>query len=55
MGTSFRSLGVGRDSELSALPAETAASFENQANLYLRMEVREHDGDKLSYTTFTLD
>jgi hypothetical protein len=55
MGTSYRSLGVAREAELSELSPETAAAFENEVNRYLRREVREHSGEKLSYSAFTLD
>jgi len=55
MGTSFRSLGVGKDAELSELSLESVEVFENTVNRYMRREVREHNGEKLSYLVFTLD
>jgi hypothetical protein len=55
MGTSFRSIGVEKDAELSELAAETAAAFEQQVNGYLRRDVREHRGERLSYQAFALD
>jgi len=55
MGTSFRSIGVEKDAELSELPPESAAAFEQQVNGYLRRDVREHRGERLSYQAFALD
>ena len=56
MGTSFRSLGVGKDSELNArLSSASAVAFEANVRRYLSREVREHKGEKLSYLVFTLD
>jgi hypothetical protein len=55
MGTSFHSLGVGGEAELAELSEEEAANCEREANRYLAREVREVDGEKLSYAGFTLD
>jgi hypothetical protein len=55
MGTSYRSLGVAKDAELSEIAPQTAAAFEQLVNGYLRRDVREHRGEKLSYQAFSLD
>jgi hypothetical protein len=55
MGTSFRSIGVEKDAELSDIPSDTAATFEAQVKGYLNREIRELNGERLSYQSFTLD
>ncbi len=54
MGTSFRSLGVGKDAKLSELPKASVESFAAVLSQYVRMEKLEHMGEKLSYEVFTL-
>jgi hypothetical protein len=55
MGTSFGSLGVGKDSELSEISPDSVPSYEANVNRYIQRETREYNGERLSYTTFTLD
>ncbi len=54
IGTSFNSLGVGRDSEISYLSEDEARVRETQVDRYLQRIEREHKGDKLLYSLFTL-
>ena len=54
-GTSFRSLGIGKDAELSELPSDSVVAFSSEVSRYLHQEAREHEGEKLSYSMFTLD
>jgi hypothetical protein len=54
LGTSLRSLGVGKDAELSELAAESVAIFEAIVNRLIRRETREYNGEKLKFVSFTL-
>jgi hypothetical protein len=54
MGTSFRSLGLGKDSELSRLAADEAEVFEKDVDRYLDRKEKEHLGEKILYVLFTL-
>ena len=50
MGTSFHSLGVGRDSELSSLTSEDTLAFEREVDRYLTRSQRDHQGERMLYT-----
>ncbi len=54
MGTSLNSLGMGKDSELSLLTEREAKEREEEIDCFLRRNVKEHMGDKILYTVFTL-
>jgi hypothetical protein len=54
MGTSFHSLGVGRDSELSSLTSEDTLAFEREVDRYLTRSQRDHQGERMLYSAFTL-
>ncbi len=54
IGTSFNSLGTTRVSEISVLSPEQAKQREDEIDLYLRREKREHNRNKLRYILFTL-
>jgi hypothetical protein len=54
MGTSFNALGIRKDSEISYLTEEEAAIREAEFDCYLRREKREHLGEKVTYSLFTL-
>lgn len=53
-GTSLNSLGVGRDSEISYLTEEDAKIRETEVDRYLQRIERDHSGERLLYTLFTL-
>jgi hypothetical protein len=55
MGTSFKSLGSGKDSELSLISPGEAARLERQLDEYISHLKREHQGERLLYTHFTLE
>lgn len=54
IGTSFNSLGIDRHSEISQLTQQEARIREAEVDQYLRREARQHNGDRLVYTLFTL-
>jgi len=54
LGTSFNSLGINRDSDISILSQEDAEIRERDIDQYLLRVKRDHGGDKLLYTIFTL-
>lgn len=54
IGTSFGSLGVGRESEVSLLAPQEAASRRAEVDRFIARGVRENAGKKLSYVMFTL-
>jgi hypothetical protein len=54
MGTSFRSLGVGKDAELSRLSREQCAIFEKDVDRFLVVKEREHQGVRVRYLVFTM-
>jgi hypothetical protein len=53
-GSSFNSLGEAKDSEVSILTAEQVAERETETDQYLRYTKREHLGERLSVTIFSL-
>jgi hypothetical protein len=54
LGTSFRSLGIDRHSEISQLTEQEARIREAEVDQYLRRDARHHNGERLVYTLFTL-
>ncbi len=54
IGTSFGSLGISKESEISYLTEEEARTRESEVDRYLQRIEREHLGEKLLYTLFTL-
>jgi hypothetical protein len=54
MGTSFGSLGLQKDSDLSILAKEEAHARESELDLYLQRKKKECQGSRLSYTLFSL-
>jgi hypothetical protein len=54
IGTSFNSLGLTRDSEISILTEEEAEIRDKEIDKYVQRIKKEHDGIKLSYSLFTL-
>ena len=54
IGTSINSLGITRISEISYLTREEAAEREQLIKRYLNKVEREHRGERLLYTSFTL-
>jgi hypothetical protein len=54
IGTSFESLGIGKESEISYLAEGEARIREAEVDRYLQRIEREHLGEKLLYTLFTL-
>ena len=54
VGTSFRSLGHGKVSEISLLSPDEAAEKQSVLDLYILRQAREHQGQKLKYMVFTL-
>lgn len=54
LGTSFNGLGIGKDSEISALTAEEVVERNFETEQYLQRTKREHLGQKLSFTFFSL-
>jgi hypothetical protein len=54
MGTSFKSLGIGKDSELSILTPNEAQSREAEIDRFLVRRLREHNGERLAYTLLSL-
>jgi hypothetical protein len=54
VGTSYNSLGLTRDSEISILSPEEAEMREIEVDQCLRRVKREHEGKKVQYSLFTL-
>ena len=54
MGTSFSTLGIGREAELSEVPPSQVVAFEETIDKYLRREIKESSEGRLSYSLFTL-
>jgi hypothetical protein len=54
IGTSYRSLGIGKDSEISKLSAIEAGEIEIEIDRFLINRIRDHYGERLIYTTFSL-
>jgi len=54
IGTSYNSLGLNRDSEISQLTKEDAQRREMQVDQYLSLQRREHGGHRMLYTMFPL-
>ncbi len=54
LGTSFNSLGDGKLSEISQIDVGRAAAIEEQLDRYIAKQ-RLIDGEKMQYTSFTLD
>lgn len=54
VGTSFNSLGVGRDSDISVLTSNEIEERESQIDLYLERRTKEHNGQKVNYLLFDL-
>lgn len=54
MGTSYKSLGVGKDSELSRLTPGEAQTREAEIDRFLVRRLREHDGERLVYSLLSL-
>jgi hypothetical protein len=54
VGTSYNSLGLTRDSEISILSPEEAEMREIEVDQCLRRIKREHEGRKVQYSLFTL-
>ena len=54
MGTSFKSLGDRKESEISHLDSADAAQCELEIDEFLTLRKREHNGEKLSIQIFTL-
>ncbi|HEV2992261.1 MAG TPA: hypothetical protein VG759_27760, partial [Candidatus Angelobacter sp.] len=55
LGTSFNSIGDKKDSEIVRLTLQEAADREQQLNMYLYGLARERQGERITYTTFTLE
>lgn len=54
VGTSFNSLGISKIAEISILSPMEAELREMEVDQYLQREMREHNGERLRYTLFTL-
>ncbi len=54
IGTSFKSLGIGKESEISSLTEDEAELREKEVIRYLSRSSREYNGERLLYTLFTL-
>jgi hypothetical protein len=54
LGTSLKSLGIGKDSEISELSPEEAEDRLTQIDQYLNGEIMEFKGERLRLTTFRL-
>ncbi len=54
LGSSFNSLGLTKDSEISSMSHEEAAQHASEIEQFLSSRRREHAGDPLSYTVFYL-
>lgn len=54
MGTSYNSLGTRQDSEISLLSQEESKTREAEIDKYILKQTREHNGEKLLFSSFTL-
>jgi hypothetical protein len=54
MGTSYNSLGTKQDSEISILAQEEAKNREEEIDKYILRKTREHNGERLLFSSFTL-
>lgn len=54
IGTSYNSLGLGRESEISVLSEREAEEREIEVDKFLSRKEREYNGERLIYTTFDL-
>lgn len=54
IGTSINSLGKTRDSEIGILSTDEATNRELDIDEYISRNKKEHNGDKLKYSIFTL-
>lgn len=54
VGTSYNSLGLKKDSEISVLSTEEAERCEEDVNQYLQLSKKEDQGRRILYTLFTL-
>ena len=54
LGTSLNSIGIGKESEISVLSPEDAVLHEADIDKYLHRRERDHNGDKLVYSLFSL-
>ncbi|MDR0139571.1 hypothetical protein RFW18_17595 [Metabacillus idriensis] len=54
IGTSFNSIGISRESEISALIESEAAEREVEVDKYLFLREREYNGQRLSYSVIPL-
>ncbi len=54
LGTSFNSLGMKKDAEVSILTKDESEILEKQVDRYLTRIEREHNGERLLYTSFNL-
>ncbi|MEK5056462.1 hypothetical protein MHH96_24125 [Niallia sp. FSL K6-0212] len=54
MGTSYKSLGLKKDSEISIIESNEKSLLEEDVDKYLNMAIREYDGERLIYSTFPL-
>jgi hypothetical protein len=54
IGTSYNSLGLGRESEISVLSERKAEEREIEVDKFLSRKEKEYNGERLIYTTFDL-
>jgi hypothetical protein len=54
VGTSYRSIGEGKDSEISQLSADEAEINEADVDRFLNRVEKEHQGERVLYNLFTL-
>ncbi|MEQ2528862.1 hypothetical protein WMO40_19480 [Bacillaceae bacterium CLA-AA-H227] len=54
LGTSFKSLGLKKDSEISLLEEHEVEPISDDVNQYLEDKIRSYDGERLVYYTFPL-
>lgn len=54
IGTSFNFLGLKKSTEISQLTEEEALSMEKEMDQFLYRQVREYNGEKLQFTSFSL-
>lgn len=54
LGTSYKSLGLKKDSEISLLEGHEIGPILDEVNKYLELGIRSYDGERLVYNTFPL-
>jgi hypothetical protein len=54
LGTSFKSLGIKKEAEISIIPADQAPALEAEMNRFVTRSVREYGGGRVRYESFTL-